>query len=93
LKDLLDAQQHRTTTDHELNGFKISLSREHGKPYAFEKYRDNTTNTHGYYAEGGLVFEGNTLVDYDGVYILPIEVANILESEGYRFAQYVHPLE
>lgn len=35
------------------------------------------------YFEGGLWFEGKTLVDYDGCYELPQVVITILEDEGF----------
>jgi len=33
---------------------------------------------------GGLWFKGKVLVDYDGVYSLPTEVANKLRELGYK---------
>lgn len=36
-----------------------------------------------WYAEGGLIFEGKTLVDYDGVFDLPTPILNKLEEWGY----------
>ncbi len=37
-----------------------------------------------WYAEGGLWFEGKTLVDYDGVYSLPEEIVELLENNGFN---------
>jgi hypothetical protein len=36
-----------------------------------------------YYAEISLLFKGATLVDYDGVFILPCEVVEMLTDAGY----------
>lgn len=35
------------------------------------------------YEVGGLEFEDNTLIDYDGVFSLPKELINYLEEQGY----------
>lgn len=36
------------------------------------------------YIEGGLWFENNELVDYDGCYILPLRVGQIIKQLGYK---------
>jgi len=36
------------------------------------------------YEEGGLWFEGNELTDYDGVFELPVQLLDFLESKGYN---------
>ena len=36
-----------------------------------------------HYAEIGLSFEGKKLVDYDGVFSLPIEIGEVLTEAGY----------
>ena len=47
------------------------------------------TTEYGYFenqktgTEGGLWFEGNELVDYDGVMSLPVAVASALKGAGY----------
>lgn len=49
----------------------------------FEVY-DVNNGEEGYYAEGGLWFDDNVLVDYDGVYDLPSCVKNKLIEWGYE---------
>jgi hypothetical protein len=49
----------------------------------FEIY-DNETGGEEWCAEGGLWFEGNELVDYDGVGSLPHVVANLLKKKGFN---------
>ena len=46
----------------------------------FEQYSRIGMN---YHAEGGLWFEGNELVDYDGIYALSSEVLDTLEENGF----------
>lgn len=36
------------------------------------------------YEEGELNFEGNTLIDYDGVFELPQQLLDFLEANGYN---------
>jgi len=44
-------------------------------------------NTHGDEIAGGLWFEGNELVDYDGVFELPIEVVEALKANDIDVSQ------
>jgi hypothetical protein len=41
---------------------------------------------------GGLVFSGKTLVDYDGVYFFPKEIADGLKREGYTIEKSIQPV-
>lgn len=51
------------------------------KTYGWFEMYDNGDK--GYYAEGGLWFTNNKLVDYDGVFSLPTEILDNLESRGF----------
>lgn len=55
---------------------------EGGRTGWFEFY-DAQTGGIDWYAEGMLWFDGKTLMDYDGVYDLPIEIVNKLDELGY----------
>ena len=48
---------------------------------SFELY-DEESGGEDYYGEGGLWFEGNELVDYDGVFEIDDEVVKCLEDWG-----------
>jgi hypothetical protein len=48
----------------------------------FEMY-DEETGGRDFYAEGQLIFEGNTLVDYDGIFELPEDILDKLDEAGY----------
>lgn len=57
---------------------------ENGVPYSAEVYAtDDSEYAEDYYADLGLTFEGNKLVDYDGCFELPNEVIEMLKSMGY----------
>lgn len=45
----------------------------------FEQYDENMH----YHADGGLWFEGNVLVDYDGIFALSKEVLDTLDENGF----------
>ena len=49
----------------------------------FELY-DIKTGGENWYAEGGLWFSGNKLVEYDGVFDLPSFITDKLEEWGYE---------
>jgi len=49
----------------------------------FEIY-DTESGGDEWYAEGGLWFNNKELVDYDGVYCLPISVIKMLQQLGYQ---------
>jgi len=68
-------------------GYKLgdALTNELRCPHCFE-VSDIETGGNNIYEEGSLIFEGNELVDYDGVYGLPMAVINILENKGYDIA-------
>lgn len=51
-------------------------------PHGFEATKANTTNVSGYFRTGGLVFQGKSLVDYDGVSELPHAVKEALTQQG-----------
>lgn len=66
-------------------GVKVSfqvVKKEDEADYGFFEIYDVPSDGEHWYAEGGLWFEGDTLIDYDGVFDLPEEVLDILESEG-----------
>lgn len=72
------------------NRNKEVLKKYDGKNFEVKLFKDNTGmfehHSLGDSSGGGLKFEGNglgrlVLVDFDGVYKLPEEVANILENE------------
>ena len=54
------------------------------------KWRAYVRGSHGYYEHdnygegGGLTFEGKTLVDYDGMAVLPKNVIKALRKGGFR---------
>jgi hypothetical protein len=48
----------------------------------FELY-DEETGGDEWYGEGGLWFDGKELIDYDGVFSLPVCVINKLKELGY----------
>jgi hypothetical protein len=52
--------------------------------YGWFEYYDVETSGERFYAEGGLWFEGEELVDYDGVFSLSDFIINKLESWGYK---------
>ena len=54
-------------------------------PFCFE-VSDIKTGGNNIYEEGSLIFERNELVDYDGVFGLPMAVINILECRGFDVA-------
>ena len=47
----------------------------------FEIY-DEDSGGDDYYAEGSLTFDGNTLIDYDGVFSLSDDVVKCIKSMG-----------
>lgn len=51
------------------------------------EYSDIKTGGDNIYAEGGLWFDGHELVDYDGVYELPVEILDKLESLSYDVSE------
>jgi len=50
----------------------------------FEMFDDEDENGQDWHAEGGLWFEGKTVVDYDGVFALPNGVIELLKENGYN---------
>lgn len=53
-------------------------------PYGFELicYDQNGKEIEEFYAEGGLNIEDGILIDYDGVFVLPIGILKALENLG-----------
>jgi hypothetical protein len=51
--------------------------------YGYFELYDIETGGDDWYAEGGLWFEGNKLVDYDGVYSLLTSIIDKLKELGY----------
>jgi hypothetical protein len=58
-------------------------------PHAFEMTAERTTNDGGPFASGGLTMDGDMLVDYDGVYELPLAVKAVLKRLGMTFDQFI----
>ena len=74
----------RKQNDVELDvSVRVNDSDQYG---SFEIY-DIETGGEDWYAEGGLWFEGNKVVDYDGVFSLPIPVINKLKEWGYDVSE------
>ena len=63
--------------------FSIRLGKDYcSRPVgSFEMY-DIESGGENWYAEGGLSFDGNTLIDYDGVGVLPNQIVNKLNELG-----------
>lgn len=60
------------------DGRTFNLTRKRPDYASFETYMEKG----GGYAEGGLWIEAEVLIDFDGIYALPIEVAEWLRSLG-----------
>ena len=54
------------------------------KDYGCFEFYDIDTGGERLYAEGGLWFDGKELVDYDGVFQLPLPVIDKLKEWGYN---------
>ena len=61
-------------------GLWVEIHKRNGKFRSAEVYSDCQTE----YADIGLVIEGGELVDYDGVFSLPKEVAQLLRENGVK---------
>lgn len=61
-------------------GLEVNLHWRDGKPVCAEIFGEREEH----YAEIGLEFDGKDLVDYDGVFELPDEVAETLKEAGYK---------
>ena len=61
-------------------GLEVNLHWRDGVPVCAEIFGEREEH----YAEIGLWFEGKELVDYDGVFELPNEVAEMIKDAGYR---------
>jgi hypothetical protein len=61
-------------------GLEVNLHWRDGVPVCAEIFGEREEH----YAEIGLEFDGKDLVDYDGVFELPAEVAEMLKEAGYR---------
>ncbi len=60
---------------------KLDIDGEYGS-WEFQEDEDDEET----YSEGGLWFEGMELVDYDGCFELPEEVAAAIKELGYKVA-------
>ena len=61
-------------------GLEVNLHWRDGIPVCAEIFGEEEEH----YAEIGLEFDGKDLVDYDGVFELPDEVAEMLKEAGYK---------
>ena len=57
------------------------------KEYGYFEFYDVETGGEDWYAEGGLWIEGKEIVDYDGVFSLPISLIKLLNEKGYSTDQ------
>lgn len=64
------------TFDLNLSTDRYTIEIDTAESYGY--FQNNLTGT-----EGGLWFDGKTLADYDGVSVLPTEVAQALTANGY----------
>lgn len=57
---------------------------KNGSPYGFELicYDSKGNEIEDFYTEGGLTVEDGILIDYDGVFALPVGILKALESLG-----------
>lgn len=53
-------------------------------PNGYEAFDEAGDNELGFYQDGELLFENNTLIDADGGYSLPRSVGYVLQSLGYE---------
>lgn len=63
--------------------FTVKVEGERG---SFELH-DIETGGNQWYAEGGLWFDGKTLIDYDGVFSLSPAIIDKLEEKGYDVSE------
>ena len=61
-------------------GLEVNIHWKDGVPRCAEIFGEQEEH----YAEIGLEFDGKDLIDYDGVFELPSEVAEMLKEAGYR---------
>lgn len=70
----LKMQETEYMTDVSNKTYTIKINKEAGRGF-FEHKRLSTTGT--------LLFEGQTLIDFDGVKLLPLDVLQQLEKSGF----------
>lgn len=56
-------------------------------PCGWEATKEDTTNETGYFNTGGLWWKDKKLIDYDGVFELPLPVKEALKSLGYDISE------
>ncbi len=62
---------------------ELSIGYNYNGSGYFELVSDDADNLgNGIYETGGLWFEGKELIDYDGVFEIPVSVLDSLESKG-----------
>lgn len=62
---------------------EITVGVDDEKQYGFFEMYDTKTGGERFYAEGGLWFDGKTLIDYDGVFCISEHVLTKLKELGY----------
>ena len=70
--------------DHEKNVELDVTIGMHDNERGFFEFSDKKTGGNDWYAEGYLFFEGNRLVDYDGVFELPKFITDKLQEVGFN---------
>lgn len=72
----------------EENNIVLNVSVGINRPeYGWFEVSDDKTGGDDWYAEGGLWFKDNELVDYDGVFALPTCVLDKLEEIGFNVTE------
>ena len=69
-------------------GVEVEFSIELDEDYGSFEICDIESGGEDWYAEGGLWFEDNTLIDYDGVGELPTEIINKLKELGIDVSEF-----
>jgi len=64
-------------------GVTVELHLRDGSPVCAEVY-DTKTGGNNHHAEIGLIVEDGALVDYDGVFDLPVEVMSMFQELGIK---------
>ena len=73
------------STEREKKEMTYNIEVDTMKQYgSFEIYCDNDSR---YYAEGGLWFKSGELVDYDGIFSLPILIMSQLKEWGFDVSE------
>jgi hypothetical protein len=68
---------------------RFTLGLHDGGETGWFEFYDTSTGGDLWYAEGMLWFERDKLVDYDGVFELPIQIVNKLKEIGYDVEDFI----